>query len=200
MSKKVKGAESLSPARRRVPVAQLMLAIEVSRRRVCAVVCKLSSTQRSLRSAPKQPEQQSWARLRQLAQEYPRYEYRRLHALLTGEGHLTRRTFGRRLRSGKSFRMLVSGRKRARLVGYTVPGDRLLAAFPNHKWGLDFAFDPTTDAQVLKVLMNTNRATNTALASKSSDRSPAMTWCVSLSCSPTCNCIRSSSAWLTALR
>ena len=38
------------------------------------------------------------------------------------------------------------------------------AAFPNHVWALDFAFDQTADARVLKVLTITDEFTKQALA------------------------------------
>lgn len=52
----------------------------------------------------------------------------------------------------------------ARLGTSTTPADRLQAAFPNHVWAADFAFDQTADARVLKVLTITDEFTKTALA------------------------------------
>jgi putative transposase len=46
----------------------------------------------------------------------------------------------------------------------TIPGDRQRAAFPNHVWALDFQFDQTRDARVLKLLNITDEFTKRALA------------------------------------
>lgn len=45
-----------------------------------------------------------------------------------------------------------SRRIRARREATTVSGDRLQTSFPNHVWALDFLFDQTADARVLKAL------------------------------------------------
>ncbi len=113
---------------------------------------------------PPVPEQQLRARLRQLAKDNPRYGYRRLHALLTREGHVVNHKRVQRLCRDEGLRVRVSRRKRARVGESTTPGDRLRAAFPNHVWAADFAFDQTADARVLKVLTITDEFTKTALA------------------------------------
>lgn len=141
-----------------------MTTFEVSQRRACAVVEQPRSTQRLPRSVPPVPEQQLRARLRQLAKDNPRYGYRRLHALLIREGHVVNHKRVQRLCRDEGLRVRVSRRKRARLGTSTTPGDRLQAAFPNHVWALDFAFDQTADARVLKVLTITDEFTKTALA------------------------------------
>lgn len=46
----------------------------------------------------------------------------------------------------------------------SVPGDRLLAQFPNHVWSLDFAFDQTGDGWMLRVLSVTDVFAKTMLA------------------------------------
>ncbi len=55
-------------------------------------------------------------------------------------------------------------RKRAHIGTSTHPADRAVATFPNHVWVLDFQFDQTTDARVLKLLNITDEFTKTALA------------------------------------
>jgi putative transposase len=141
-----------------------MASFEVSQRRACAVTEQPRSTQRSPRSVPPVPEQQLRARLRQLAKDNPRYGYRRLHALLLREGYAVNHKRAQRLCRDEGLRVRVSRRKRARLGTSTTPADRLQAAFPSHVWALDFAFDQTADARVLKVLTITDEFTKTALA------------------------------------
>lgn len=141
-----------------------MASFEVSQRRACAVIEQPRSTQRLPRSVPPVSEQQLRARLRQLAKDNPRYGYQRLHALLTREGHVVNHKQVQRLCRDVGLRVRVSRRKRARLGISTIPVDRLQAAFPNHVWALDFAFDQTADGRVLKVFTVTAEYTKTALA------------------------------------
>ena len=129
-----------------------MASFEVSQRRACAVIEQPRSTQRLPRSVPLVPQQQLRARLRQLAKDNPRYGYRRLHALLTREGHVINHQRVQRLCQDEGLRVRVSRRKRARLGISTIPADRLQAAFPNHVWALDFAFDQTAEGRLLKVI------------------------------------------------
>jgi putative transposase len=141
-----------------------MVTFDVSQRRACSVIGQPRSTQRLPRAAPAEPEQHLRARLRQLAQDNPRYGYRRLHALLVREGHTVNHKRIQRLCRDEGLRVRVSRRKRARVGTSTTPGDRLQAVFPNHVWALDFAFDQTADGRVLKVLTVTDEFTKTALA------------------------------------
>jgi len=87
-----------------------------------------------------------------------------LHALLLREGFTVNHKRIQRLCRDEGLRVRVSRRKRARVGTSTTPGDRLQAAFPNHVWALDFAFDQTADGRVLKVLTITDEFTKTALA------------------------------------
>ncbi len=43
-------------------------------------------------------------------------------------------------------------RKRQRLGDSTGPAERLRAEHPDHMWALDFQFDQTADARILKLL------------------------------------------------
>ena len=60
--------------------------------------------------------------------------------------------------------MRVKKRKRARLGQSTNPQDRLSATRPNHVWALDFEFDQTSDARVLKYMNVTDEFSKEALA------------------------------------
>lgn len=121
-------------------------------------------TQRLARVVPPVPEQQLRVRLRQLAKDNPRYGNRRLHALLTREGQVVNHNRVQRLCGDEGLRVRVSRRNRARVGTSTTPADRLQAAFPNQVWALDFGFDQTADARVLKILTVTDEFTKTALA------------------------------------
>jgi len=141
-----------------------MTTFEISQRRACAVVEQPRSTQRLPRAVPAAPERRLRARLRELARDNPRYGYRRLHVLLLREGFAVNHKRIQRLCRDEGLRVRVSRRKRARVGTSTTPGDRLQAAFPNHVWAADFAFDQTADGRVLKVLTITDELSKTALA------------------------------------
>jgi putative transposase len=54
--------------------------------------------------------------------------------------------------------------KRQRLGSSTLPAQLLRATHPDHVWALDFQFDQTADARVLKLLNIVNEHTREALA------------------------------------
>jgi putative transposase len=124
----------------------------VSHRRACEFLEQLRSTQRLSPTAPPGFEQALRARLRELAKMRLRYGYRRLHVLLKREGFRVNHKRMQRLYRDEGLRVRVKKRKRARLGYSTNPSDRLSAACPNHVWALDFQFDKTSDARVLKSL------------------------------------------------
>ena len=136
----------------------------VSQRRVCRLLWQPRSTQRLSPTVPSDFEQALRARLRELAKARPRFGYRRLHALLVREGFGVNHKRVQRLCRDEGLRVKVKKRKRARLGQSTNPSDRLSAARPNHVWALDFQFDQTSDARVLKYLNITDEFSRQALA------------------------------------
>jgi len=141
-----------------------MATFEVSQRRACAVIGQPRSTQRLPRTVPAELEQRLRSRLRTLAKDNLRYGSRRLHALLTHEGDAVNQKPIQRLCREEGSRVRVPRRKRARVGTSTTPANRLQAVSPNHLWALDFAFDQTADARVLKVRTVTDEFTKKALA------------------------------------
>jgi putative transposase len=75
----------VSPARRRDAVGFLVRKRRISERRACRVVSQHRSTQRYRRLEPAY-ERALVARMNELAAAHPRYRYRRVWALLRGEG------------------------------------------------------------------------------------------------------------------
>ena len=75
----------VSPARRRDAVAHLRRRFDVSERRACTLVGQHRSTQRYSPASP-EFEQRLIRRMNELASKHPRYGYRRIWALLRGEG------------------------------------------------------------------------------------------------------------------
>jgi putative transposase len=142
----------------------LIKTFEISQRRACAVVGQPRSTQRKDAPTPGDWEKHLRAQLRSLAGANPRYGYRRLHALLIRGGYLVNHKRVARLCRDEGLRGRIQKRKRSRVGASTIPGDRQVAAFPNHVWALDFQFDQTRDACVLKLLNITDEFTKRALA------------------------------------
>jgi putative transposase len=142
----------------------LIKTFEISQRRACAVVGQPRPTQRKPALAPGDWEQHLRAQLRALAGANPRYGYRRLHELLIRQGYQVNHKGVQRLCPDEGLRVRIQKRKRSRVGASTIPGDRGRAAFPNHVWALDFQFDQTRDARVLKLLNITDEFTKTALA------------------------------------
>lgn len=75
----------MSPARRRAAVVHLVKRFKVSERRACRVVGQHRSSQR-YQPVPTDFEQQLLAAMRKLADRYPRFGYRRIHAMLVADG------------------------------------------------------------------------------------------------------------------
>jgi putative transposase len=69
-----------------------------------------------------------------------------------------------RLCRDEGLRVRIQKRKRSRVGASTLPGDRQVAAFPNHVWALGFQFDQTRDTHILKLLNIIDEFTRTALA------------------------------------
>ncbi len=136
----------------------------MSERRACAVVGQPRSTQRKPAPLPGDREQHLRSQLRLLAEANPRYGYRRLHALLVRQGYQVNHKRVQRLCRDEGLRVRIQKRKQSRVGASTLPGDRQVAHFPNHVWALDFQFDQTTDAHILKLLNITDEFTKTALA------------------------------------
>lgn len=123
----------------------------VSERRACRVTGQQRTTQRHARRVLA-PEEALRARLREIAQTWPRYGFRRAWALLRIEGWVVNRKRVQRLWREEGLRVPASTLKRRRLGTSTVPAQRLSALRPNHVWALDFIFDATSDGRPIKAL------------------------------------------------
>jgi putative transposase len=99
-----------------------------------------------------------------LAKDHQRYGYRRMKTILRREGFVVNHKRIQRLCRDEGLRVLRSPKKRSRVGISALPSIRLRAAFPNHVWALDYQFDQTRDAKVLKILNVTDEFTKEALA------------------------------------
>jgi putative transposase len=87
--------------------------------------------------------------IRGLAAQRRRFGYRRLHLLLTREGHhMNHKRFRRLYREEKLQVRRRSGRKRA--LGVRAP--LALPSGPNERWSLDFVSDSFTDGRRFRIL------------------------------------------------
>ncbi len=143
----------MSPARRRAAVAYLMRRHRVSERRACAVVGQHRSSNRYVPVAP-DFESRLVKDMVRLAEEHPRWGYRRVHALLVAAGWPV--NVKRVERLWRLHGMRVPARRKDH--GQKAIGDDAFSAWalpavrPMHVWGYDFVADRTEDGAPLRVL------------------------------------------------
>jgi len=89
------------------------------------------------------------ARLKELAAKFPRFGYRRLHAMLRREGLKINLKRVRRLCRLHGLKLSRKVRRKRRGIGIGVP---CRAEYPNHVWAYDFVFDQCENGRKLKVL------------------------------------------------
>ena len=104
----------VSPARRREVVEQAQTTLAVSERRACEVMRQPRSTQRYV-AKERDGERPLVQRMRELVRRHPRYGYRRVWALLRGEGLRVNRKRVYRLWRREGFKVPQKQRKRRRL-------------------------------------------------------------------------------------
>jgi len=88
-------------------------------------------------------------RLKELAARFPRFGYRRLHAMLRREGCRVNLKRVRRLCRVHGLKLSRKVRRKRRGIGLGVP---CRAEYPNHIWAYDFLFDQCENGRKLKVL------------------------------------------------
>ena len=88
------------------------------------------------------------ARMKQLAEQYPRYGYLMLHELLRRDGLVVNRKRTYRLYS--ELRLQVRTKRRKKLTRPRVPLEVPLTA--NERWSIDFVHDQLADGRRLKIL------------------------------------------------
>lgn len=90
--------------------------------------------------------------MHEFAREHPRYGYRRMAALLRGEGWVTGHRRVHRLWREAGLQVPQKKRKRRRLGTGEDGSIRLEATRPNHVWSYDFLFDTTESGRTLKLM------------------------------------------------
>jgi transposase InsO family protein len=100
-------------------------------------------------------------RLKELAARFPRFGYRRLHAMLKREGRKINLKRVRRLCRVQGLKLSRKVRRKRRGIGIGVP---CKAEYPNHVWAYDFLFDQCENGRKLKVLTIEDEFTRRCLA------------------------------------
>lgn len=157
----------VSPSRRRDAVTYLCRRHSVSERRACRLLGQHRSTQRYV-AAPPEFELRLVARMNALAERHPRYGYRRIWALLRGEGFVVNRKRIERLWRLEGHR--VPPRKRASgqkaVGGAGSAAWALVAAGPDDVWSYDFVSARTQDGQPLRILNVVDEYTRRCIGSR----------------------------------
>lgn len=155
----------VSPARRRDAIAYLQRRHRVSERRACRLLEQHRSTQR-YRPAHPDKEVRLVRHMNQLAGAHPRYGYRRIWALLRGDGWRINRKRIERLWRLEGHRVPP---RRAKASGQKARGGadnaiwNLAASRPNHIWSYDFMSGRTRSGGLIRILNVVDEFTRVAL-------------------------------------
>jgi putative transposase len=137
----------VKPACRKQLVGYLQEQHRVSQRRACRVI---PISRKAVRYVATRPQQDAKlvTRLKALGEQYPRYGYLMLHALLRAEGLVTNRK--RTYRLYTELGMQVRTKRRKKLVRPRVP--MAVPTRPNERWSLDFVSDQLASGRRIRIL------------------------------------------------
>jgi putative transposase len=141
VSKKV-----VTPSAKRAALGYLPQAYAMSQRHACALV-RLSRKAASYQPAPR-TDAPLVARLKALGEQYPRYGYLMLHALMKSEGLVVNRKKTYRLYC--ELGMQVRTKKRKKLVRPRLP--MAVPSQSNERWSLDFVSDQLANGRRIRIL------------------------------------------------
>ena len=126
-------------------------ALDICQRRACRVVAQHRSTQRKL-PAPPADEKPLTAAIIRLAQQYGRYGYRRITALLRNESWLVNAKRVERIWRREGLKVPQRQPKRGRLWFNDGSCVRLRPQYSGHVWSYDFVMDRTHDGKAFRML------------------------------------------------
>ena len=118
----------------------------MSQRRACRLV-KLSGKSAAYQAKPRNDQPLS-DRLKTLGEQYPRYGYLMLHAMLKSEGLVVNRK--RTYRLYKALGMQVRTKRRKKLARPRIP--MAVPTQVNERWSLDFVHDQLTHGRRIRIL------------------------------------------------
>jgi len=136
----------------------------VSERRACRVLGQSRTTQQRPYPAATEEETALIGRMRELAQQHPRYGYRRIWALLVAEGWHVNRKRIYRLWKQAGLKVRNWPRKQPRPGGGENACHVRRPEYPNHVWSYDITTDQTVDGRGLKFLVVLDEFTRRCLA------------------------------------
>lgn len=152
-----------SPARRREAAQQAQTAVAVSERRACEAIEQPRSTQR-YRPQRTSDEVRLVERMHALVRQHPRYGYRRIWALLRGEGWRVNRKRIYRLWKQEKFKVPRRQRKKRRLGRSDNGILRHRSQHKDHVWAWDFVHDRDERGRPLKWFALVDEYTRECLA------------------------------------
>ena len=135
----------VKPAARRAVVCLLVEMHRLSERRSC----RIARVNRSSHRYVHRRERQDWLRekLRELAEQFPRYGYWRLYRKLRRAGVVVNHKRIHRLYREEGLKVSMRTRKRVARARIELPR----ATRPNQRWSTDFMSDATADGRALRV-------------------------------------------------
>jgi putative transposase len=134
-----------------------------SERRICRAL-HLSRSSVRYASEPRSDELPLTAAVIELAGQYGRYGYRRIHALLQTRGWSLSRSRVERIWKREGLKVPIKQPKRGRLWLADGSCVRLRPEYPHHVWSWDFVMERTHDGHVLKILVLIDEYSRTCLA------------------------------------
>lgn len=140
-----------------------MKGLGVSMSRACRVVGQHRSTQRETRQG-RQGEDALTKAITRLAEQYGRYGYRRITALLNAEGWVVNVKRVYRIWRREGLRVPMKQPRRGRLWLADGSCVRLRPMHPNHVWSYDFVQDRTLDGKPFRMLVVIDEHTRECLA------------------------------------
>jgi putative transposase len=147
------------PAAERRAVAHLKEVFGMSERRACKAIdcCRMTVRYESTRA----DDHDLRERMKAIAHERRRFDYRRVHILLKREGYVVNhKKLFRLYREEKLAVRRRGGRKRA--IGTRAP--MMIPLAPNERWSLDFVSDQLTDGRRFRILAIVDDCTRECLA------------------------------------
>ena len=153
----------LRPSRRRLAVDHVRDVLGVSERRACQVLGQHRSTQRKPKVVACD-EARLTADIIRLAEQYGRYGYRRITALLRREGWTVNAKRVERIWRREGLKVPQKQPKRGRLWFSDGSCIRLRPQYAGHVWSYDFVADRTHDGRAFHMLTVIDEHTRECLA------------------------------------
>lgn len=149
-----------SPARRRQVVTEVRETIAVSERRVWRAIEQPCSSQRYVAQVSER-DKPLIKQIIHLAEQYGRYGYRRITALLQNQGWQVKHKRVERILRSEGLKVPQKQPKRGRLW---LNDDRLRPERANHGWSYDFVMDATDDGKPFRMFNVIDEFTRECLA------------------------------------